>query len=184
MNLYSNVKRLQKNDIIPQGRTILVLNQGCGSGGRGRGKSGRGCGRGGNSRASGLVPQEEINKVTDVKAKSYPTDVYNSFTPAQKAKHWQLMHPGKIHRTGPAKGAQGGTGATASGMNHQITEFKTAMSSAATAILDFTAATQKRAANGKDSDLTGDSGWGCNRSNNRENPALARQDLVAKKSKT
>jgi hypothetical protein len=93
------------------------------------------------------------------------------------------MHPGKIPVTGPAKGARGGTGATASGMNHQIAEFKKAMSSAATAISDFTAATQKRAANDKESDLTGDSGWGRNRGNNRENPALAHQDSAAKKSK-
>ena len=161
----------------------MALNQECGGGGQGRGGSGHGRGHGGNSRASGLIPQEEIDKVTDVEAERYPTDVYNSFTPAQKAKHWQLMNPGKTPGIGPAKGARGGTGATASGMNHQITEFKTAMSSAATAISDFTAATQKRAANDKESDLTGDSGWGRDRRNNRENPALARQDSAAKKSK-
>ncbi len=140
MNLYSNFKRAQKNDIVPQGRTILALNQGRGGGGRGRGRSSRGCGRGGNWRASRLVPQEEINKVTNVEAKRYLPEAYNSFTPAQKAKHWQLMNPGKTPGNGPAKGARGGTGATASGINHQIAEFKTAMSSAATAISDFTAA--------------------------------------------
>ncbi len=175
---------MQKNDIVPQGRTILALNQGCGGGGQGRGGSGHGRGRGGNSRASGLIPQEEIDKVTDVEAKRYPTDIYNSFTPAQKVKHWQLMNPGKTPGSGPAKGARGGTNATASGTNHQIAEFKTAMSSAATAISDFTAATQKRAADDKESDLTRDSGWGCHRGNNRDNPTLARQDLAAKKSKT
>jgi hypothetical protein len=183
MNLYANFKRSQKNYIVPQGCTILALNQGRGGGGQVHGGSGRGRGRGGNLRASGLVPQEEINKLTDVEAKRYPTDVYNSFTPAQKAKHWQLMHPGKIPGTGPAKGARGGSGATASGMTNQITEFKTAMSSAATAISDFTSATQKRAANDDNLDLTGDSRWGRNCSNNHENPALAHQDLAAKKSK-
>ncbi len=118
--------------------------------------------------------------MTDVKAKHYPTGIYNSFTPAQKAKHWQLMNPSKTLGSGPAKGARGGTSATTSGMNHQIAEFKTAMSSAATAISNFTAATQKRTANDKELDLTGDSGWGRNRGNNRENPTLARQDPATK----
>jgi hypothetical protein len=182
MNLYSNFKRSQKNDIVPQGRTISTLTQGRGGGGQGCGGSGSGRGHGGNLRASGLVPQEEIDKVTNVEAKRYPTDVYKSFTPGQKAKHWQLMNPGKTPGSGPAKGARSVTRATASGMNHQIVEFKTAMSSADTAISDFTAATQKHTANDKELDLTGDSGWGRDRGNNRENPALARQD-VAKKSK-
>ena len=183
MNLYTNFKRTQKNGIVPQGCTILALNQGRGGGGQGRGGSGRGRGRGGNSRASGLVPQEKIDKVTNVEAKRYPPEIYNSFTPAQKAKHWQLMNPGKTPGSGPANGARGGTGATASGMNHQIAEFKTAMFSAATAILDFTAATQKRAADDKESDLTRDSGWGCPRGDNRDNPALGHQDSATKKPK-
>ena len=121
--------------------------------------------------------------MTGIKAKRYTTDVYNSFTPAQKAKHWQLMNPSKTPRSGPAKGARGGTGATASGMNHQIAEFKTAMSFAATAISDFTAPTQKRAADDKESDLTRDSGWSCP-GFNRDNPALGRQDSAGKKPKT
>ena len=102
MNLYSNFKRLQKNDTVPQGSTILALTQGRGGGGQGRGGSGRGRGRGGNSCSSGLVPQEKFDKVTDVEAKRYPTKVYNSFTPAQKVKHWQPMNPGKTPGSGPA----------------------------------------------------------------------------------
>jgi hypothetical protein len=180
MNLYSNFKRSQKNDIVPQGRTISALTQGRGGDGQCLGGTGRGRGCGGNSCASMLIPQEEVNMVTDVEAKFYPTDVYNSFTPAQKAKHWQLMNPGKTPGSGPAKGARGGTGATASGMNHQIAEFKTAMSSAATAISDLTTATKKRTAIDEELDITRDSGWGRNRSNNRENPALARQDPAKK----
>jgi hypothetical protein len=65
-------------------------------------------------------------------------------------------------------------------MNHQITEFKTAMSSTATAISDFAAATQKRTGNDEESDLTRDSGWGRDRGNNHENPALASQDPAKK----
>jgi hypothetical protein len=65
-------------------------------------------------------------------------------------------------------------------MTSQIAEFQTAMSTAATAILDFLAATQKRAADDEESDLTRDSGWGCP---NRDNPALGRQDSASKKTK-
>jgi hypothetical protein len=39
LGLYSNFKRLQKNDIVPQGHTILALTQGCGGGGQDRGKT-------------------------------------------------------------------------------------------------------------------------------------------------
>jgi hypothetical protein len=41
---------------------------------------------------------------------------------------------------------------------------------------------QKRTANDEESDLTRNSGWGRDRGNNRENPALAHKDS-AKKSK-
>ncbi len=139
MNLYSNFKRSQKNDIAPQGRTISALNQGRGGGGRGRGGTGRGRGRGGNSRSSGIVPQEEVDKVTGIEAKRYPTEIYNTFTPAMKAKHWTLLHPSQTPGTGPAKGTRGA--APAPGMTSQIAEFQSAMSTAATVISDFTAET-------------------------------------------
>jgi hypothetical protein len=151
MNLYSNFKRTQKNDIVPQGRIISALNQGCGGGGRGRGGTGHGRGRGGNSHSSGIVPQEEDNKVTGIKAKIYPPEIYNTFTPAQKAKHWQLRNPGRTPGTGPTKGTRGA--APAPGMTSQIAEFQTAMSTAATATSDFKTATQKRAADDKESDF-------------------------------
>ena len=178
MNLYSNFKRSQKNDTVPQGHTFLALTQGRGCGGRGCGGSGRGRGHGGNSRASGLVPQEKVDKVPDVEAKRYPTEVYNKFTPAQKAKHWQLMNPSKTLGSRPVKSSKSGPGETASGINLSVAEFKTAMSSAATAILDLTAATKWAA--DEESDLTGDSGWGCSCGNNRDNPALAHQEAGKK----
>ncbi len=83
---------------------------------------------------AGLFLKKKIDKVTDVEPKIYPLKIYNNFTPAQKAKHWQLRNPGKTPGSGPTKGVRGGTGATVSGMNHQVAEFKTTMSSAATAI--------------------------------------------------
>ncbi len=94
-----------------------------------------------------------------------------------KATHWQLRHPGQTPGTGPAKGARGA--ALAPGMTSQIAEFQSAMSTAATAISDFTAATQKRTADDEESELTKDSGWGCN----RDSPALGRQDSASKKPK-
>jgi hypothetical protein len=183
MNLYSNSKRSQKNDIAPQGRTISALNQGRGGGGQGRSGSGRGRGRGGNSRSSGIVPQEEVDKVTRIEAKRYPTEIYLTFTPAMKAKHWQLMHPGQTPGTGPAKGARGGAAAPAPGITSQIAEFTSAMSTTATAISDLTAAAQKRAADDEESDQTRDGGWGCPCGDNRDNPALGRQDSASKKPK-
>ena len=181
MNLYSNLKRTQKNDNPPTGRTISALTQGRGGGGRGRGGTGRGRGRGrgGMPRAFGLVPQEEIDKVTGIEDKRYPTDVYLAFTPAQKAKHWQLKNPDQTPGTGPAKSNRRDT----TGLNSQIAELKTAMSTAATAISEFTATT-KRAADDDQSDLTKDSGWGRPRDGNRDNPALARQETCPKKPKT
>ncbi len=121
--------------------------------------------------------------MTGIEAKHYPMEIYLTFTPAQKAKHWQLMHPGQTPGTGPAKGARGGAAVTASGMTSQIAEFKSAMSTDATAISDLTAAAQKRAADDEVSDQTRDGGWGRPRGNNHDNPALGRQDSVSKKSK-
>ena len=82
MGLYSNFKCLQMSDVVPQACTVSALTQGHGGGGQGRGRSGRGRGRGGNSCASRLVPQEEVDRLTDIEAKHYPTKVYNNFTPA------------------------------------------------------------------------------------------------------
>ncbi len=119
--------------------------------------------------------------MTGLEAKIYPPAIYNAFTPAMKAKVWQLRNPGQTPGTGPAKGARGA--APASGMTSQIAAFETAMSTAATAISDFTAATQKRAADDEESDMTRDSGWGRPRNTNRDNPALGRQDSASKKPK-
>jgi hypothetical protein len=59
--------------------------------------------------------------VTGLKAKINPSEIYNTFTPAQKAKVWQLRNPGRTPGTGPAKGTRGA--APAPGMTSQIAEF-------------------------------------------------------------
>ncbi len=92
------------------------------------------------------------------------------------------MNPGQTPGTGPAKGARGA--APAPGMTSQIAAFETAMSTAATAISDFTAGTQKRTADDEESEMTRDSGgWGRLRDNNHDNPALGCQDSASKKPK-
>ena len=108
VGLYSNFKRSQKNNVVPQACTVSALTQGGGGGEQGHGGSGRGHGRGDNLHASGLIPQKEVNKVTDIEAKCYPTEVYNNSTLAQKAKHWQLMNPGKTPRSGSRKSSKSG----------------------------------------------------------------------------
>ena len=44
---------------------------------------------------SWLVSQADIDKVTTVKNKHYPEEVYAKFSAAEKAKHWQLRNQGK-----------------------------------------------------------------------------------------
>ncbi len=68
MRLYVNYKRSQKAEIpTHQAHNVSAL-QGCGGGRQGHGGLGRG-GRGGlGGRLNGGVPQEEVNRVTTVKA--------------------------------------------------------------------------------------------------------------------
>jgi hypothetical protein len=97
MNLYANFKRAQKNDIVPQGRTILALNKGRGGSGRGRSRSGRGRGRGrgrgGNSRASGLVPQEENRQGDRCRAQDLPTQDLQQFYPCPEGQALATEEP-------------------------------------------------------------------------------------------
>jgi hypothetical protein len=183
MGLYVNFKCLQKNDIVPQARTVSALNQGCGGGGQVRSRSGHGRGSGGgcgdNSRAHGLVPQEEIDKVTNIENKQCPTKIYNTFTSAQKAKHWQLCNPGKTPGSGPTKSTKSGSGAPASAVS--VSEFKTAMSFTVTAIFELTAVANKRNAD-ESLESISEGGWGQPHSDNRDNRALARRE-AEKKSK-
>ena len=139
MLLYVNFKRTQKNDIPSQGCNVPAITQGRGSGsgsgrqGRGGSSRGRGsgCGGGGrggpNSRVQGLVPKEEIDKVTNIENKRYPLEIYNNFTPAQKATHWQLCNPEKTPRSGPAKSTKTSSSAAAFVL---VSEFNIAMSAA------------------------------------------------------
>jgi hypothetical protein len=102
MQLYVNFKRLQKAEAPSyQARNVSAL-QGCGGGRQGRGGHGGGRSGGPNARVLGLVPQEEVDKVTTVENWYYPALGYNKFTLAKKAKHFKLKNTGKIPATGPS----------------------------------------------------------------------------------
>ncbi len=102
MQLYVDFKPSQKLEAPTHQACNVSTIQGC----RGERQGCGGCGGSGqgspNAPALGLVPQEEINKATTIKNKYYPTSVYNKFTPAKKAKHWQLRTPWKTPGTGPS----------------------------------------------------------------------------------
>jgi len=168
MQLYVTSKRGQKSfEPATQGRKLSAVSGrgvtfqgrgGPGRGGRGRGDPG--------ARQRGLVPQAEIDKVRDIEAKRYPTEVYAKFSPAQKAKHWQLMNPGMERGVGPT-GAKKTNTASAN-----VSELTAAVSSAVSAMSALTEATAKRSAADEASEELDPAGWG---NPNRNNPALARQ---------
>jgi hypothetical protein len=124
-----------------------------------------------------VVSQEEIDKVTTVEARYYSPDEYAKFTPAEKQKHFQLMHAAKAAKS-PAKTSS--TAATVS----DLTTAVSAVSAAASAISELTVASTKHAA--AEGDVTNDSDaidepkWG----RNRDNPAVAgRQENAPKKTR-
>ncbi len=102
MQLYMTSKRSQKSEATPPGWQLSAVT-GRGGGGRGRAGAGRGGRSWGdpNARQRGLVSQADIDKVTTVKNKHFPDEVYAKFSAAEKAKHWQLRNPGKERGTGP-----------------------------------------------------------------------------------
>ena len=99
IRLYVKYKRLQKAEApTHQARNISAL-QGCGGGRQDRGGHGRGGQGGPGGRLSGVVPQEEVNKVTTVKAWYYSAEDYAKFTPAKNQKNFQLMRATKPQGT-------------------------------------------------------------------------------------
>ncbi len=116
--------------------------------------------------------------MTTVEARYYSPDEYAKFTPAERQKHFQLMHAAKATKS-PAK-----TSSTSATMA-ELTTAVSVVSAAASAISELTVATTKRVAaecevtNG--SDATDGPGW----RRNRNNPAVAgRQEHMPKKTRT
>jgi hypothetical protein len=86
--LYVNFKCTQKAEASTyQAHNVSAL-QGCGGGRQGHGGLGGGRQGGPNACILGLVPQEEVDKVTTVENRYYPTSEYNKLTPAKKEKHF------------------------------------------------------------------------------------------------
>jgi hypothetical protein len=170
MNMYVTSKRSQKSDPgFSQGRQLSAVTGGGRSGGRGGGGAGRGGrGRGDpDARRKGLVSQAEMDKATHIENKHYPDEVYAKFTPAEKARHWQLRHPGQERGTGSTGGRKSGVSAT------NVSDFATAISSAVSAISALTDTTKRANEEGTDDDPPDDQ-------SNRDNPALARQTKKTK----
>ncbi len=147
--------------------------QGCEDGRQGHGGCGGG-GRGGpNACILGLVPQEEVDKVTTVENRWHPSSKYSKFTPPKKAKHYQLKNAGKIPGTGPCRKTNktNKSSVTVS----KLTTASSAVSMAALAISELTVATTKRTTaedggtNDDDQIAATNSIWG----QNRDKPAIA-----------
>jgi hypothetical protein len=178
MWLYVNYKRSQKAETLThQARNVSAL-QGGGGGRQGHEGHGRGRQGGLGGHLNGGVPQEEVDRVTTVKAWYYSPEDYAKFTPSKKQKHFQLMWAMKATRNSRKTNNSSATVA-------ELTSAISAVSAAALAISELTAATTKHAAaecgETNDSDSIGKPEWGCN----CNNPAAAgRQEHVPKKPKT
>jgi hypothetical protein len=178
MRLYVNYKRSQKAETLThQARNVSTL-QSCGGGRQGHGGHGRGKQGGLGGRLSGGVPQEEVDKVTTVKAWYYSPEDYAKFTPAEKQKHFQPMRAMKATRNSGKTNSRSVSVA-------ELTTTVSTVSAAASAISELAAATTKHTAaecgETNDSDAIGELEWG----RNRNNPAVAgHQEHVPKKPKT
>jgi hypothetical protein len=126
----------------------------------------------------GGVPQEEVDKVMAIEARYYSSEDYAKFTPTKKQKHFQLMCAAKAARN---PGKTSNKSATVA----ELTTAVSAVSAAALAFSELTAATTKHAAakcgGTTDSDAIAEPPWG----RNCNNPAIAgHQEHVPKKPKT
>jgi hypothetical protein len=172
MRLYVNYKHSQKAETpTHQARNVSAL-QGRRGGRQGHGRRGRGRQGGLGGRLNGGVPQEEVNKVTTVKAWHYSPEDYAKFTHAKKQKHFQFMRAMKAARNSGKTNISSATVA-------ELTTAVSTLSAASLAISELTAATTKHAATEcgetNDSDAFGKPKWGYN----HNNPAVAgHQDLT------
>jgi hypothetical protein len=178
MRLYVNYKHSQNAETPTHQACNVTALQGHRGGRKGCGGLGRG-GQGGlGGRLSGGVPQEEVEKVTTVKTWYYLPEDYAEFTPAKKQKHFQLMRTIKAARN---SAKTNNSSATVAELRISVS----AVSAAALAISELTAATTNRTTaecgETNDSDAIGKPEW----VRNRNNPAVAgRQEHVLKKPKT
>ena len=117
--------------------------------------------------ARGLFLRPTLTRSLLSRNKHYPDEVYAKFTPAEKAKHWQLRNPGKERGTGPTGGRKSGVSVT------NVSNFATAISSAVSAISVLIDMTKRANKEGTNDDPPTDQ-------SNRDNPALAHQTKKTK----
>ncbi len=129
------------------------------------------------ARKRGLPPQADIDKCTHIVKKHYPKAEYHKFTPAKKARLWQLNNPGVT----PGTGKKTLSKCPADSMDSKIAALTTAMTFAVSMILSLSNATSKMA-DSSASEVPDNPG--CDDTSNRTNPALARQVQVPKKHRT
>jgi hypothetical protein len=129
------------------------------------------------ARKRGLPPQAEIDKCTHIVKKHYSKAEYKKFTPAEKARLWQLNNPGVTPGTGKKTSGK----RSAESMDSKIAALTTAMTSAVSVISSLSNATTKMA--DSSASETPDN-VGCEDASNRTNPALTSQGHVPKKNRT
>jgi hypothetical protein len=165
MQLYVNYKRTQKAEALTHQAHNVSALQGRGGDRQGHGGCGRGGQGGPDAHSKGVVPQEEVDKVTTVKARFYPFSEYSKFTPTKKQKHYKLMKKANKTNKGSATVAE-------------LMSAVSAVSTAASAISELTAVTNNKhtaeVGETNDNDAAADSKWGRNRNNPRSSwPARA-----------
>ncbi len=166
MQFYMTFKRSQKST-TPTTRVSAVTTRPVG--GRGGGGCGRGGGRGDpEARKRGLPSQAEIDKCTHIEKKRYPKEEYLKFTPAEKAKHWQLFNPDVTPGTGPTTSAKRSVSTT----DTKIAALTSAMTSAVSVISLLTDTTAKLAVSTVPGIAMPETAL--SKESNHTNPALAR----------
>ncbi len=129
------------------------------------------------ARKRGLPPQADIHKCTYIVKKHYSKAEYCKYTPAKKARLWQLNNPGMTPGTGKKTSGK----RPADSMDLKIATPTTAMTSAMSVISSLSNATAKMA-NSSASEVPNNPG--CDEASNRTNPALACQPQVPKTQQT
>ena len=169
MTTYMTFKRAQTS-LAPTSRVFAVSTKSDGHGGGTKRDDA-------DARKRGLPPQAEIDKCTQIVTKHYSKAEYKKFTPAERARLWQLNNPGVTPGTGKKTSGK----RTAESMDSKIAALTTVMTSAVSVISSLSNATTKMA-DSSVSEITDN--IGCDDAANRTNPALARQAQVPKKQRT
>ena len=90
------------------------------------------------ARKKGIPPHAKINKCTHIEKKRYPKAEYCKFTPAKKAKLWQLYNPVMTPGTGNKTSGK----RPADSMDSKIAALTTAVTSAVSVISSLSNATK------------------------------------------